>query len=111
MLDDRERKLLFEIEHRLLIEEPELAGAFGATPHRPPAHRHRPGAVAGRVAGLTLRAVLWIGPHPLSDAEVTTRTTAGPARVRPTAPPAPGDAPRGRRPVPARAMVVTPRVR
>ncbi|MBW0101807.1 DUF3040 domain-containing protein [Pseudonocardia sp. KRD291] len=83
MLDDRERKLLFEIERRLLIDDPELVGSFGsAPPHRLPAHHH--GAVFGKVAGLTLCAVLWIGPRPLTDAEVVTRTAAGPPRVTPT---------------------------
>lgn len=82
MLDDRERKLLFEIEHRLLIEDPELVGSFGAAPpHQPPHHLR--GAVITKVAGLTLCAVLWIGPRALTDVEVTTRATAGPPRVTP----------------------------
>lgn len=84
MLDDRERKLLFEIEHRLLIEDPELVGSFASvSPHRPHTHHHH-GAVITKVAGLTLCAVLWIGPRPLTDAEVTTRATVGPPRVPPT---------------------------
>ena len=84
MLDDRERKLLFEIEHRLLIEDPELVGSFESAPsHTPHAHHHH-GAVATKIAGLTLCAVLWIGPRPLTDAEVSTRGTAGPPRRTPT---------------------------
>ncbi|MDN5914499.1 MAG: DUF3040 domain-containing protein, partial [Pseudonocardia sp.] len=84
MLDDRERELLFGIERRLLVEDPELARTFGAPP-TPAPRAHPYGAVLGRVAGLTLRAVLLRGPRPLSAAEVTTRQAAGPPRVTPEA--------------------------
>jgi len=72
MLDDRERELLFEIERRLLIEDPELVRSFGAAPHRRPPDHHRGTDMITNVARLTLCVVLWIGPRPLTDAEVAT---------------------------------------
>lgn len=81
MLDDRERKLLDEIERRLLIEAPELLGSFGAARHhRPPDHRRATDMIT-TVAGLTLCVALMIGPRPLTAAEMATRRFAGPPRV------------------------------
>lgn len=81
MLNDSERKLLFEIERRLLIEDPKLVRSFGAAPHpRPPDH-HRATDMITTVAGLTLCVALMIGPRRLTAAEIATRRSAGPPRV------------------------------
>ncbi|WP_214403665.1 DUF3040 domain-containing protein [Pseudonocardia lacus] len=70
MLDDRERELLRGIERRLLVEDPALVGLFGPAP-RPRHVDHRWGVdVVAGVAGLTLCAVLLIGPRPPTDAEI-----------------------------------------
>ncbi|MHA6797679.1 DUF3040 domain-containing protein (plasmid) [Pseudonocardia bannensis] len=81
MLDDRDRELLFEIERRLLIEDPKRVRSFEAAPHgRPP--DHHPGTdMITTVAGLTLCVVLLIGPRPLTDAEIATRRSAAPPRA------------------------------
>ncbi|MHA6783234.1 DUF3040 domain-containing protein [Pseudonocardia saturnea] len=82
MLDDRERKLLFEIERRLLIEDPELVRSFGPAPHRRPPEHGRGTDMTTTVAGLTLCVVLLIGPRVLTEAEIATRSSDGPPRFR-----------------------------
>lgn len=78
MLDDRELEILFEIERRLLIEYPELVQSIEAAPqHRPP-DPHRRTDMITTVTGLTLCLVLWIGPRPLTHAEIATRLAATP---------------------------------
>lgn len=94
MLDDRERGLLFEIERRLLAEDPGFVRSFGPAP--PPAGPAPPPAgpgptVAGHgretdviaaLAGLTLCLVLLRGPRCLSPAEVTVLGSAAALRCR-----------------------------
>lgn len=80
VLDDRERKSLIEIERRLLSEDPDLARLFWPAPTgRAP--EKRGGAVITRVAVWTLWVVLLTGPHPLTETEIATRMTAGPATL------------------------------
>jgi hypothetical protein len=73
VLDDRERELAFETERGLLVEDPELVGSFGAVRQHRPADRRQATDVVTMVAGLTLCVLLWIGPRPLTDAEIATR--------------------------------------
>lgn len=87
MLDDRERGLLFEIERRLLAEDPGFVRSFGPAP--PPAGPMPTAAGHGRetdviaaLAGLTLCLVLLRGPRCLSHAEVTRRLTGRPPEPR-----------------------------
>lgn len=81
MLDDRERQLLFEIERRLLIEDPELVRSFGAARQRRPAEHGQGIDMITTVAGLTLCVVLLMGPRLLTGAEIAARRSAGPPRV------------------------------
>lgn len=81
MLDDRERELLFEIERRLLIEDPELVRSFGAARHRRPVDHGRGMEMITAVAGLTLCVVLLMGPRLLTEAEIATHRSAGPPLV------------------------------
>lgn len=103
MLEDRDRKVLFEIERQLLIEDPELARAFGDPSPPIPPHQHGPqhhhGVVTTTIAGLMLCAVLLSGPHRLSDTEIAARTTAGLPRVARKSP-GPAAIPVPRRPSP-----------
>lgn len=65
MLSDSERQLLFEIERRLLNEDPVLVRSFGAPPHHVGSADHGWYTdVATTVAGLALCVVLLFGPHP-----------------------------------------------
>lgn len=81
MLDDRELELLFEIERRLLIEDPQLVRSFGAARHHRPAQHNRGIDVITTVAGLTLCIVLLMGPRALTEAEIATRRSAVPPRT------------------------------
>lgn len=82
MLNDRERKLLVEIEHQLMIESPALVRSFAAPRHPgPPRHHHR-GRMITAIAGLTLCVVLLIGPDPLTAAQIARRHSAAPRWVR-----------------------------
>jgi hypothetical protein len=73
VLNDRERELLFEIERGLLVEDPEPVRSFGAVRQHRPADHRRGTDVITMVAGLMLCVLLWIGPRPLTDAEIATR--------------------------------------
>lgn len=81
MLDNRERQLLFEIERRLLIDDPELVRSFGAAPQPRPAEHGQGIDMITTVAGLTLCVVLLMGPRLLTEAEIATRRSAVPPRV------------------------------
>ncbi|WP_300014401.1 DUF3040 domain-containing protein [Pseudonocardia sp.] len=81
MLEDRERQLLFEIERRLLIEDPELVRSFGAPRQRRHAEHGQGLGMITTVAGLTLCVVLLMGPRVLTEAEIAARRSAGPPRA------------------------------
>lgn len=96
MLDEHERELLFDIERRLLVEDPNFVRSFGAAPHARPREHHRCTDMIATVAGLMLWTVLLIGPRPLTEAETTARASSTPLRATT---PAPGEpAPRCRTP-------------
>jgi len=78
VLDNRERQLLFEIERRLLIDDPELVRSFGAAPQRRTADHGQGIDMITTVAGLTLCVVLLMGPRLLTEPEIATRRSAGP---------------------------------
>jgi hypothetical protein len=73
VLDDHEQELLFEIERRLLIEDPDLVRSFGAVLALRPRDHHRDSVLITKIVGLALCVVLLIGPRSLTDAEIAIR--------------------------------------
>lgn len=85
MLADRERRLLFEIERRLLVEDPNFVRSFGAAPQAEPRKHHRGTDLIATIAAMMLCVVLLIGPRELRASEGTRgdRREPGSSTARP----------------------------